>query len=83
MGLIQNSQGYTSALSNADNTSSSIVSSDPGLTDEEIIIEAIQNTGASSIADIVKIIDYFKEKTGKDIDQNLAITLLQKKLKNI
>jgi Tfp pilus assembly protein PilO len=83
MGLIQNSQGYASASSNTDNTSSSLVSSGSELTDEEIIIEAIQNTGASSIADIVKIIEYFKEKTGKDIDQNLAITLLQKKLKNI
>ena len=82
MGLIQNNQEYASQSSNADNTSSS-VSTDTELTDEEIIIEAIQNTGASSIADIVKIIEYFKEKTGKDIDQNLAITLLQKKLENI
>jgi len=82
MGLIQNDQGYDSVSSNVDNTSSS-TSTDGKLTDEEIIIEAIQNTGASSIADIVKIIEYFKEKTGKDIDQNLAITLLQKTLKNI
>ena len=82
MGLIQNNQGYASASSNATNTSSSTNASTV-LTDEEIIIEAIQNTGASSIADIVKVIKYFKEKTGKEIDQNLAITLLQKKLKNI
>ena len=82
MGLIQNNQGYASASSNATNTNSSINASTE-LTDEEIIVEAIQNTGASSIADIVKIIEYFKEKTGKDIDQSLAITLLQKKLKNI
>ena len=81
-GLIQNNQGYASASSNATNTSSSTNAS-AELTDEEIIVEAIQNTGASSIADIVKVIKYFKEKTGKEIDQNLAITLLQKKLKNI
>tara|TARA_Y100001970_G_scaffold290762_1_gene425645 strand:+ start:65 stop:889 length:825 start_codon:yes stop_codon:yes gene_type:complete len=80
--LIQNNQGYASASNNSDNTISSINSS-TNLTDEDIIIEAIQNTGASSIADIVKIIKYFKEKTGKDIDQNLAITLLQKRLKNL
>ena len=82
IGITQNNQVYASASSIADSTTSS-VSTDTELTDEEIIIEAIQNTGASSIADIVKIIEYFKEKTGKDIDQNLAITLLRKKLENI
>ena len=81
-GLIQNNQRYATISSDAANTSSS-TSADTVLTDEEIIIEAIQNTGASSIGDIVKVIKYFKEKTGKDIDQNLAITLLQKRLKNI
>ena len=81
-GLIQNNQRYATISSDAANTSSS-TSANTVLTDEEIIIEAIQNTGASSIGDIVKVIKYFKEKTGKDIDQNLAITLLQKRLKNI
>ena len=82
IGLIQNNQGYASTSNNGDNTISTL-NTTTTLTDEEIIIEAIQNTGASSIADIVKIIKYYKEKTGKDIDQNLAITLLQKRLKNI
>ena len=82
IGITQNNQVYASESSNADDATSS-VNTNTELTDEEIIIEAIQNTGASSIADIVKIIEYFKEKTGKDIDQNLAITLLRKKLENI
>ena len=33
--------------------------------------------------DIVKIIKHIKEKTGKEVDENLAISLLQKKLKNL
>jgi len=82
MGFSQNNQGYASTSNNTENTTPP-VNTTAALTDEEIIIEAIKNTGATSIGDIVKIIEYFKEKTGKDIDQNLAITLLQKKLKNI
>ena len=33
--------------------------------------------------DIVKIIKHIKEKTGKEVDENLAISLLQKRLKNL
>ena len=52
-------------------------------TDEEIVLEAIQKTGATSIIDIVKIVQYIKEQTGKDIDQSFAVALLQKKLKKL
>lgn len=83
IGVTQNNQGYASSSNSNNKTNSSDNEGTVSLTDEEVIMEAIQNTGASSIADIVKIIAYFKEKTGKDIDQNLAITLLQNRLKNI
>ena len=53
------------------------------LTDKDIINEAIQTTGAASLIDIVKIIKHIKEKTGKDIDQNLAISILQERLNNL
>ena len=83
IGMTQNNQGYASSSNSNNKTNTSDNEGTVSLTDEEVIMEAIQNTGASSIADIVKIIAYFKEKTGKDIDQNLAITLLQNRLKNI
>ena len=83
IGMTQNNQGYASSSNSNNKRNSSDNEGAVSLTDEEVIMEAIQNTGASSIADIVKIIAYFKEKTGKDIDQNLAITLLQNRLKNI
>ena len=50
-------------------------------TDEDIIVEAIQNTGASSILDIEQIFKYIKENTGKDIDPNFVISLLKERLK--
>ena len=51
--------------------------------DKDIINEAIQTTGATSLIDIVKIIKHIKEKTGKDIDENLAISILQERLNNL
>ena len=69
---------------NIDNNVGSINSESAEVkTDEEIVLEAIQKTGATSIIDIVKIVTYIKEQTGKDIDQSLAVALLQKKLKNL
>ena len=53
------------------------------ITDKDIIAEAIQTTGAKSLIDIVKIIKYIKDKTGKDVDENLAISILQEKLNNL
>ena len=53
------------------------------LTDKDIINEAIQTTGAASLIDIVKILKHIKEKTGKDIDENLAISILQERLNNL
>ena len=53
------------------------------LSDETIIAEAIQTTGAKSLIDIVKILNHTKEKTGKDVDENLAISILQKSLNNL
>ena len=83
-GLIENNQGYASSSNNIDNNVGSINSeSAEAKTDEEIVLEAIQKTGATSIIDIVKIVTYIKEQTGKDIDQSLAVALLQKKLKNL
>ena len=83
-GLIENNQGYASSSNNIDNNIGSINSeSAEDKTDEEIVLEAIQKTGATSIIDIVKIVKYIKEQTGKDIDQSLAVALLQKKLKNL
>ena len=83
-GLIENNQGYASSSKNIDDNVGSINSESAEVkTDEEIVLEAIQKTGATSIIDIVKIVKYIKEQTGKDIDQSLAVALLQKKLKNL
>ena len=84
MGIIKNNQGFAGSTNNANNNVSSVdKDSAAEITDEEIVLEAIQQTGASSIVDIVKIVKYIKEKTGKDIDQSFAVSLLEKKLKNL
>jgi len=84
MGVIQNNQGFAGSSNNANNNVSSVdKDSLAAITDEEIVLEAIQKTGATSIVDIVKIVKYIKEKTGKDIDQSFAVSLLEKKLKNL
>ena len=84
MGIIQNNQGFAGSTNNANNNLSSVdKDSRVEITDEEIVLEAIQKTGATSIVDIVKIVKYIKEKTGKDIDQSFAVSLLEKKLKNL
>ena len=83
MGLIQNNQGVASSTSNANNNESSIDKVSAAITDEQIVLEAIQETGATSIIDIVKIVKYIKEKTGKDIDQSFAVSLLEKKLRDL
>jgi len=83
MGLIQNNQGVASSTSNANNNESSIDKAAAAITDEQIVLEAIQETGATSIIDIVKIVKYIKEKTGKDIDQSFAVSLLEKKLRTL
>ena len=84
MGIIQNNQGFAGSTNNANkNLSSANKDSVAVITDEEIVLEAIQKTGATSIIDIVKIVKYIKEKTGKDIDQSFAVSLLEKKLKNL
>ena len=84
MGIIQNNQGFAGSMNNANNNVSSVdKDSVAAITDEEIVLEAIQQTGATSIVDIVKIVKYIKEKTGKDIDQSFAVSLLEKKLKNL
>ena len=81
-GIIQNNESFAS---DAGNNQKKSESGDITLekSDEDIITEAIQTTGATSLIDIVKIIKYIKEKTGKEVDENLAISLLQKKLKNL
>ena len=85
MGVIQNNQGFAGSTNSANNNVSSVEkdSAKAAITDEEIVLEAIQKTGAASIVDIVKIVKYIKEKTGKDIDQSFAFSLLEKKLKNL
>ena len=84
MGVVQNNQGFAGSMNNANNNVSSVEKdSVAAITDEEIVLEAIQKTGATSIVDIVKIVKYIKEKTGKDIDQSFAVSLLEKKLKNL
>ena len=84
MGIIKNNQGFAGSTNNANNNVSSVdKDSAAEITDEEIVLEAIQQTGATSIVDIVKIVKYIKEKTGKDIDQSFAVSLLEKKLKNL
>ena len=84
MGVIQNNQGFAGTTNNTNNNVSSVdKDSVATITDEEIVLEAIQKTGATSIVDIVKIVKYIKEKTGKDIDQSFAVSLLEKKLKSL
>ena len=80
--IVQNKQNFASeATINQNNSESIDITSEKS--DEDIIREAIQTTGATSLIDIVKIIKHIKEKTGKEVDENLAISLLQKKLKNL
>ena len=84
MGVIQNNQGFAGSTNNTNNNVSSVdKDSVAAISDEEIVLEAIQKTGATSIVDIVKIVKYIKEKTGKDIDQSFAVSLLEKKLKSL
>ncbi len=73
----------TNASNNTLTSSNSVNSINSNLTDKDIINEAIQTTGATSLIDIVKIIKHIKEKTGKDIDENLAISILQERLNNL
>ena len=81
-GIVQNNQNFASDdASNKKNSDSGDITLEKS--DEDIITEAIQTTGATSLIDIVKIIKHIKEKTGKEVDENLAISLLQKKLKNL
>ena len=81
-GIVQNNQNFASAAtSNKKNSDSGDITLEKS--DEDIITEAIQTTGATSLIDIVKIIKHIKEKTGKEFDENLAISLLQKRLKNL
>jgi len=81
-GIVQNNQIIASkAAINQNNSESEDITLDKS--DEDIITEAIQTTGATSLIDIVKIIKHIKEKTGKEVDENLAISILQKKLKNL
>ena len=81
-GIVQNNQNFASdAASNQKNSESGDITLEKS--DEDIITEAIQTTGATSLIDIVKIIKHIKEKTGKEVDENLAISLLQKRLKNL
>ena len=81
-GIVQNNQNFASdAASNQKNSNSGDITLEKS--DEDIITEAIQTTGATSLIDIVKIIKHIKEKTGKEVDENLAISLLQKRLKNL
>ena len=81
-GIVQNNQNFASdAASNQNNPDSGDITLEKS--DEDIITEAIQTTGATSLIDIVKIIKHIKEKTGKEVDENLAISLLQKRLKNL
>ena len=81
-GIVQNNQNFASdAASNKANFDSGDITLEKS--DEDIITEAIQTTGATSLIDIVKIIKHIKEKTGKEVDENLAISLLQKRLKNL
>ena len=81
-GIVQNNQNFASdAASNQKNSESGDITLEKS--DEDIIKEAIQTTGATSLIDIVKIIKHIKEKTGKEVDENLAISLLQKRLKDL
>ena len=80
--VIQSNQKFASETSDNKN-STNAVDIDLKKSDEDIITEAIQTTGATSLIDIVEVIKYIKEKTGKEVDENLAISLLQKRLKNL
>tara|TARA_B110000263_G_scaffold33243_1_gene25202 strand:+ start:1158 stop:1961 length:804 start_codon:yes stop_codon:yes gene_type:complete len=74
MSLIQNNQSFAST---SDNTIPK--DTDPAvITDEKTILDAIQQTGATSSIDLVKILNYIKEKTGKDVDPKSAMSLLDK-----
>ena len=76
-----NNNSSDSNLQNSNNQS--ILESSSNISDESIIAEAIQTTGAKSLIDIVKILNHIKEKTGKDVDENLAISILQKSLNSL
>ena len=80
--VIQSNQGFASTTPNSENTAEPVNGSYQ-MSDEDIITNAIKATGASSLIDIVKIINYIKENNGKEIDENLAISLLQKSLNNL
>ncbi len=80
--IVQSNQNFANdTASNQNNSESRDITLEKS--DEDIIREAIQTTGATSLIDIVKIIKHIKEKTGKEVDENLAISLLQKKLKDL
>jgi Tfp pilus assembly protein PilO len=80
--LLQNNQDYANASNNSQNNSG-LSGKSKNQSEEDLITEAIQTTGATSLVDLVKIIKHIKDNTGKDIDQTLALSLLQKKLKNL
>jgi Tfp pilus assembly protein PilO len=80
--IVQNNQNFASDAAN-NQKNSDLGDTTLDKSDEDIITEAIQTTGATSLIDIVKIIKHIKEKTGKEVDENLAISLLQKRLKNL
>jgi Tfp pilus assembly protein PilO len=80
--LLQNNQDYANASNNSQNNSG-LSDKSKNQSEEDLITEAIQTTGATSLVDLVKIIKHIKDNTGKDIDQTLALSLLQKKLKNL
>ena len=80
--ITQANQGYAGVpLSNQKNSKS--IDNYIEKSDQDIIEEAIRTTGATSLIDIVKIMKHIKENTGKEIDENLAISILQKSLKNL
>jgi len=80
IGSNQSNQSFASFTDKKNNEKKQI-DKDNTKTDEDIIVEAIQNTGASSILDIEQIFKYIKENTGKDIDPNFVISLLKERLK--
>ena len=80
--IMQGNQGFSSTTPNNKSIEEPLNSSYQ-MSDEDIITNAIKATGASSLIDIVKIINYIKENNGKEIDENLAISLLQKSLNNL
>ena len=80
--ITQANQGYAGVpLSNQKKSKS--IDNFTEKSDQDIIEEAIRTTGATSLIDIVKIMKHIKENTGKEIDENLAISILQKSLKNL